>query len=271
MRSFASYACLFLTAPVLNAQTPFCPEETFVPWEGMPIHCNDLVEYEGSIYGLDAYFTRTLWRYDPATGQTTALSGPPVALWGISLAQAGGRLYTFGGYPGPGIGNGLSAQAHVYDIATDSWSSLPNLPFGLVTTSSAVVGDDIFITGSTHGVTVRYFFRYSIASNSYTVLTPPDSEASCRLIAFNGMVYSVGGDRYAPPYVTMDHFRVYDPSSATWQDLPNMPFERSEVAACVWGGYLHVFGGGMKSGVGEASLSHYYEHFAYDFAAGQWQ
>lgn len=268
MRVSVIGAASLLLCLTTKAQAPFCQDGTFTPWDGIPVNCHDVVEYQGGIYGLDAWVTNSLTRYDVATGQTTVLSAPPFTLGDLPLAVSNGKLYTFGGYT---TGFGTTSEAHAYDIATDSWEPLPDMPVGLIQLSAVALGDAIYITGGTFGVTTRHFLRFDILSSTYTVLATPDDYLASKLVAFEGMIYSIGGQRYAPPYVTTDLFHVYDPASDTWQSLPNMPFERSWAAAAVWGSYLYVFGGSTATGGANPDVAWYDEYFAYDFAAGQWQ
>lgn len=247
-----------------SAQNPFCTEGTFLPWDAFPVNGRDLVEYQGGIYGIDAWLTGSLTRYDIASGQSIALSPPPFSgLGDVSLAEVNGKLYTFAGFAG-GI-NQVQTQAHVYDIASDSWQTLPDLPIGITSPSAVAVGEDIYITGSTFGITTRYFMKYNIVSNSYTVLSIPDEQGVAKLVTYGGQVYSIGGYRFLPPYVTSSVFSVYNDASDSWQNLPDMPFPTLYSHAAVWGNYLHVFGG-----CAEFIDTWRDEYFVYDFVGNQW-
>ena len=267
MRVSFIVAASLLLCLTTKAQAPLCQDGTFTPWDGFPVNCHDVVEYQGGVYGLDAWVTGTLTRYDVATGQTTVLSAPPFTLGDLPLAVSNGKLYTFGGYT---TGFGTTSEAHAYDIATGSWEPLPDMPVSLIQLSAVALGDAIYITGGTFGVTTRHYLRFDIPSSTYTVLATPDDYLASKLVAFQGLIYSIGGQRYAPSYVTTDLFHVYDPASDTWQGLPNMPFERSWAAAAVWGSYLYVFGGSTATGGANPDVTWYDEYYAYDFAAGQW-
>ena len=60
------------------------------------------------------------------------------------IAVFDGRIYYFGGLVSP---TQTSAQADVYDIATDTWSQLPDLPVAKDHFKAAVIGTDIHLPG----------------------------------------------------------------------------------------------------------------------------
>ena len=63
--------------------------------------------------------------YDPATGELTSHVPMPGQRGAGGIAVVDGRIYYFGGLVSP---DQTSAQADVYDIATDTWTQLPDLP-----------------------------------------------------------------------------------------------------------------------------------------------
>lgn len=263
-RLLLSLASLLLIAG-LHAQAPFCPGETF---EGMaPISMNscDLVEYQGDLYGISAWPgppNSTLTKYDIATGVSTVISIPPFPLGETSLTEHNGKLYIFGGWTGTSPSN----QAHTYDIASNSWQNLPNMPVNMTQTSAVTLGNSIYITGGTLGVTVQHFLRFDVATNSYTTLTPPSNFTNSKLLVRGGQVLCLGGHRYGSGgFETSALFNVYDIASDTWQSLPNMPLPRTKIAATIWGDFLYVFGG--------YTVPPYVEHldyFVFDLLASQW-
>jgi non-specific serine/threonine protein kinase len=79
-------------------------------------------------------------RFDPATGQWTQLTTLPVADSDMGAAYIGGQLITFGGE------NGLTVYPTVraYNLATKTWSTLPNMAQPRHGMGVAVVGNTIY-------------------------------------------------------------------------------------------------------------------------------
>lgn len=266
MNRFLSLAALF-TLATTQAQVPFCTGETFGTMPSILSYSCDLVSYQGSIYAIHAATPLALSKYDPSTGTVSALAPPSFFLAESSLARHGDKLYVFGGWTGSSPSN----TAHVYDIVSNSWQTLPNMPVSITETSAIALGDDIYITGGTLGVTVQHFIRYNVPSNSYSILASPSSYANSKLLHYNGSVYCFGGHRYnGNSMETSDLFKEYDPISNTWQGLTNMPFARTKVGATIWGDYLYIFGGHTCTGGVFASYTPEDDYFVYDFATSQW-
>ena len=79
-------------------------------------------------------------RFDPATSQWTQLTPLPVANSDMGAAYVGGQLITFGGE------NGLTVFGTVraYNLASKTWSTLPNMAQPRHGMGVAVVGNTIY-------------------------------------------------------------------------------------------------------------------------------
>ena len=124
------------------------------------------VESGGKIYavvgqtGNDAGLTtRTnVHVYDPATDEWTALAGAPRAVSHVSSSTIalGGRILVFGGetdHEDP------TAGVMAYDIATDTWDTLNNLPAARFSgVARAIDGIIYFTSGSSTTTTYRGVF-----------------------------------------------------------------------------------------------------------------
>ena len=79
-------------------------------------------------------------RFDPATSQWTQLTPLPVANSDMGAAYVGGQLITFGGE------NGLTVYGTVraYNLASKTWSTLPNMAQPRHGMGVAVVGNTIY-------------------------------------------------------------------------------------------------------------------------------
>ncbi|MGH9866947.1 MAG: choice-of-anchor D domain-containing protein [Candidatus Polarisedimenticolia bacterium] len=106
----------------------------------------------------------TFVRLDPATGSTVALAAPPFNLerWG-SMAHLDGTLYVL-------QGNATGGFA-AYDIATNSWTTLPSLPAGAVVGAAVnPLQREIYAYGPEGG---RNLYRYRVLSGFWSVSINP--------------------------------------------------------------------------------------------------
>lgn len=93
--------------------------------------------YHTNLAALDLSSGRREWRLIPQ----------PFARRGLALAAAGGRLYFIGGMTGS---NETTLAVDIYDPASGSWTSGPELPKGKLKgfgNSAITVGDRIYVSG----------------------------------------------------------------------------------------------------------------------------
>lgn len=98
--------------------------------------------------------TDALQVYDPDTDAWVAKAPMPTARRGPGLTAIGNHVYAIGGdLGGPG---GYAPSAHVerYDVAANTWISLPPLPTGRGSPVVAAVGGRIFVLGGWSGAQV---------------------------------------------------------------------------------------------------------------------
>lgn len=93
--------------------------------------------------------------FDPATGRFTALAPIPHPRDHFFVAHHEGRLYVAGGRDSNAAADGdvfddTVAEVDVYDIATDTWSTLPaasNLPTPRAAAPTGIVGNELIVAG----------------------------------------------------------------------------------------------------------------------------
>jgi uncharacterized repeat protein (TIGR01451 family) len=146
----------------------------------------DITAVGGSLYLAEG---RHFVKYDPASATTTQLAEAPefaescgggFESWG-GLQPYHGKIY---GHQGDGC-NGFA----VYDIASDSWIELPEVPKGEgEEEEGAVLGSAIDPVSGTYYTYGDYggtnFYSYDIAGNSWTTTSAPFTE-----IEDGGMAY----------------------------------------------------------------------------------
>jgi uncharacterized protein DUF11/PASTA domain-containing protein len=156
----------------------------------------------------------TFYKYDPATNAWTSLA-PATLSSGNNGGGAvlNGKIYT--SY------TGNDAQIGVYDIASDTWSTLPN-PLALGTADITAVGGLIYMVDDNSFVSFN-----PVTNTTKTLADVPDfiGESDCTgegftrfgaIAAFAGKIYGTQGDG-------CNGFAVYDIASNKWSQLPNVP------------------------------------------------
>ncbi|MFZ1320724.1 MAG: kelch repeat-containing protein [Ignavibacteria bacterium] len=121
-------------------------------------------------------------------------------------------------------GNFATSLVYRYNMRTDSWSSMANLPLGKDRMGSAVLKDSIYsIGGST--VDPDYttdFYKYDINSNTWTSRTPlPNPMGWCKGLGYqDSLIYVAGGfDGSA----TLAQVLLYNSKNNTWRIATPMP------------------------------------------------
>jgi hypothetical protein len=93
--------------------------------------------------------------FDPATGRFTALAPMPHARDHAFAVQHGGRIYVAGGRESNATADGdvfddTVAEVDVYDIASNTWSTLPesaDLPTPRAAAATGIVGNELLVAG----------------------------------------------------------------------------------------------------------------------------
>jgi hypothetical protein len=190
-------------------------------------------------------------------GSWEALANAPAIRTEAGYVNLNGTLHLVGG---------LKAH-HVYDPATNTWSTKAPLPVKLNHVQAVVVGGKIYVVG---GLTswpdgdVNTVYIYDPGSNTWTQGAPmPVGRGAGATVVHNGKIYYAGGMHGG---VAVNLFDVYDPTTNSWSSLPSMPRVREHFHGAVVNGKLWAIGGrnvAINSTISQTD--------AFDFSTGQWQ
>lgn len=208
--------------------------------------------------------------FDPAVGDTVTTriydidqdswsagtDGPaPTRSEGTAVAHDG-NVYAIGGRSGT-----VLADLDRYTPATDTWTSLPDMPTARAGLASARVGDSIYAIGGRTSTTpcsggeLATVERFDIATQTWTaVASLPSARSDLAAMTKGGKVYVFGGCAVGVFLADVD---VYDPETDTWSTAPaNLPTPRASMYQVgKKGGTIYVIGGyagGPPLGVNEA-------------------
>ncbi|MFE4256184.1 Kelch repeat-containing protein [Streptomyces sp. NPDC056910] len=197
----------------------------------------------------------------------------PTATMDNAVGVYKGKVYSVGGVVGSGFLAHSTAAGYVYDQASDSWSSLPDLPdyqghSGFrEKPAGAFIDGTFYVTGgwmhdgSAEGSTLAYQPGAASWTNVATNQVP---YAAAGTAVLNGKLYQVGGCRSTCGSTDV---RVFDPVAKSWSSTAAYPQRTSWTSCGAVAGKLYCAGGAVDSPNGLQSSRAAY---AYDPDTDSW-
>jgi len=205
--------------------------------------------------------------YDPATDTWTQASDMPWARLGHTASVVDGKVYIIGGLDYEVVKlleEGkieldkmleLFSTVDVYNPATDTWTTAPDLPNGRRSPTAAVVEGKIYIIGGLWGPEGTKLTTVEEYAPVVQPVTAVDMEAGTwtqkadmptgRAIAgsavVDGKIYVVGGAHI--PWGFTAVVEEYNPETDTWTRRADMPTARQGVVAAAVDGIIYAIGG----------------------------
>jgi len=103
---------------------------------------------DGKIYVFGGYgASGRVDEYDPATDTWTQKSDMPTKRRTFTTDVLDGKIYTIGGYIPEVAGYPGLTTVEVYDPATDTWTTAPDMPTGRFGSRTSVVDEKIYVFG----------------------------------------------------------------------------------------------------------------------------
>jgi len=203
--------------------------------------------------------------YDPASDSWRSLAQMPEPRHHFGMAALDGRIYVSGGYRDLPFGADTArAEVWVYDIASDKWSEIADLPAPRAAHAMVALGERLYVVGGV-GPEPATIFAYDPKLDRWTGLaTPlPTLREHLTALALDGRIYVIGG-RWGGQG-NLATVEILDPASGTWSAGADMPTRRGGLTASALGGRIHVTGG-EDLNTGDT----YAAHEVYDPAGNQW-
>jgi hypothetical protein len=158
-------------------------------------------------------------RYNSTTNAWSNVAPLPVPVGQAATGAWNGKIYVAGGFIG---GTSVTNALRIYDIATNTWTSGPNMPTtpGVEAAAGAVVNGKFYVMGGddfTNGLNTT--FIYDTTTNTWTTgATLPDNRTNTYGTANNGLIYVYGGV-ILPAFTATDTLLRYDPVANSWTSL----------------------------------------------------
>ncbi|MGH2659736.1 MAG: Kelch repeat-containing protein, partial [Actinomycetota bacterium] len=173
----------------------------------------------------------------------------PVQLLDAGGTALDGKSYVVGGK----TSSGPQSTMHIYDPASDTWATGPDLPGPAVENPAVVAWDGKLYAfgGSTAPFSgaVSSAAVYDPAQNAWTSLTPmPTARSGAAAQAIGGLIYVAGG--MGADGASLNTFEVYDPQTDSWITAAPMTTRRDNPGSAVLNGMLYIFGGRTRNADG---------------------
>ena len=236
----------------------------------------------GKLYVIGEGSSVTL-AYDTTakTWTSTGLAARPFPGHHHAAEVVGGKLYLFGG-----LGGGSEGKVQIYDPATNQWTLGAPMPFAAGSSSSAVIGSHVYVSGGIVGsTTTAQAARYTPSTNTWQAIAPmpqgrnhaaAESDGS-KMYVFGGRGPGSGnGNVVANGFDTV---QIYNPVTNTWvssldsgSTLKPLPQARGGMGTAVFtNGEFWVMGGETITGAGATADGVYSRVDVYNPTTNSWR
>lgn len=212
----------------------------------------------------------TVQRLDPAasTPAWEPLASIPAAFNSGKATAMNGKIYVPGGI---NPSSGIERNQYVYDIAANTWATLPAPPKGVHAYSLAAdnAKNIYYLSGGSDGVVAGFtdVQAYDIQASKWNTLPPMNTARFAHeSVLANGKLYIAGGIGSAGGLTSGE---VFDFATQKWSPIAEMPrvhqYMISALAQDATGRLLWLIIGGEDSNANPISAID-----AYDFASDKW-
>ncbi|MFL5767112.1 MAG: kelch repeat-containing protein [Actinomycetota bacterium] len=202
------------------------------------------IYYIGGLLKYPSPETGSVWIYHPKTDSFSAGAPMPAGrergAGGVAVHD--GKIYYAGGLHG-----GVAVPwFDEYDPATNTWTTLPDMPTAREHSHAAVIGDKLYAIGGRDGVPIGENDAYDFTTGTWADdLAPlPTLRLGFATAAVGKRVIIIGGEN--PDVDTaFDTVESYNTDTNRWRRLTPMPTARHGIQAVVWHGKVFIADGGM--------------------------
>ena len=194
--------------------------------------------------------------YDTATNTWHPVQKLPQAITHAGVAQDANNVYIVGGYIGKGDGTGYaqiygSSKVRVYNFASNTYSSLPDLPRQLAGGGAAVVNRKLHYFGGNNlnrtDTNVHLVLNLDNLAAGWKIAAPMlHGRSHMGTVVYDGKIWTIAGQIGNDGGLTTKNFvEVFDPATGQWTSRAPMPQSVSHMqsATFVMGDRIIVMGG----------------------------
>lgn len=198
--------------------------------------------YDNKIYIFNGWGNSHLEIVDLATNTITKGAVNRSYTGNAGSAIHNGKIYVFGGSGLNGAKNTVfSNKFQVYDIASNTWNSLPDMPTARET-KGKIVNDKLYVIGGFNGTPSRLINVYDLNSNLWIKqYTMPSGISGHALAVSDNKIFIVGG------FNNQTFLAYFDTTTNTFHQLSSNMIPRRHAAAEVYNNKLYIIGGSTTS------------------------
>ena len=215
------------------------------------------VAVDGKLYLMGGRGNRPIEVYDSSTQRWRVIGNPPEELHHFQPVVIGTKVYVIGAFTCCYPDEPSVQTIHVFDTATEQWSSDGDIPSSRLRGSAgAVVHDgEIYLVGGNtkghDGGAVNWFDRYDPVSKDWDTLpnAPHARDHFMAVVVDDKLVAAAGreSDQPDPFDDAVVQTDIYDFSTKSWSTGANIPTARAGVFATPAGSEVLVAGGEINT------------------------
>mmetsp|Transcript_16560 Transcript_16560/g.48032 ORF Transcript_16560/g.48032 Transcript_16560/m.48032 type:complete len:389 (-) Transcript_16560:104-1270(-) len=209
--------------------------------------------------GLASAVTDATTAYKPDTNEHVTLAKAPRVRTRHAAAEVNGMIYLFGGVDG---GETIVKEVDVYNVAADSWSTLPDLYAGATTDNSAFAykGKIYIVGGYTNDFvaqkTVTIYDPAKTGTDAWSQGPPLlQARGDFSAVLVGDSALALGGfhdgNNFEEPLDSLERLDL-GAGATSWVVRKSMAVARGDKAVAVANGALHVVGGEGKNADGHS-------------------
>ena len=244
----------------LQRLDPAASSPTWEPLANMPVAMNGAksVVINGKLYlpggfNVTSDFERNLHVYDIAANSWTTLAAPPkgLLLYGLTANNASGVFYVTGGTESSsGPASAAVADVSVYNISTNTWSTLPSMATPRAGHESVLANGKLYVVGGASGtgaIASGEVFDFTTQKWSPIAPMPLPRQYAGSALATNTegrLVWLIFGGESGTAYPSA--INAYDFAANSWITLDgsfNLSTGRSRLGSASLGGFVYAVAG----------------------------
>lgn len=198
--------------------------------------------YDNKIYIFNGWGNSHLEIVDLASNTITKGAVNRFYTGNAGSAIYNGKIYVFGGSGLSGAKTTVfSDKFQYYDIASNTWNPLPDMPTARET-KGKIVNDKLYVIGGFNGTPSRLINVFDLKTNLWTnQYKMPSGIYGHSLAVYNNKIFIVGG-------VNNQSFLAYfDTTTNTFHQLSSNMIPRRHATAEVYNNKLYIIGGSTTS------------------------
>lgn len=194
--------------------------------------------YNNKIYVMNGWLNSNVEIFDPATNTVTNGAPNPYYAGNAGSAVYNGKIYVFGG---SGLNNTstytYTNKFQYYDIAANTWNTLPDMPVAKET-KGKIVNDKLYVIGGFNGTNSNKINVFNLTTNTWTdEYTMPVGVSGHSVAVQNDKIFIVGD------YDNQNFLAYFNTTNNQLYQLSSNMVPRRHSVAQVYNNKLYLMGG----------------------------